>query len=170
MTPMFFFLRGYLKQQACATSPPKLQDYRPRITIACASLTLNMLKILQRQLHSKFEIYIKAEEEQCEHQKIKVGGSIGISNMEETVTESREDSIAKEDSALEKTSRRRAIEKTVVWKTFKSIVFLICLIFLIIQSAEFFNIYYKYPTTIVMETTMAEEFKLPAITFCFKNT
>ncbi|GBM98855.1 hypothetical protein AVEN_141086-1 [Araneus ventricosus] len=101
---------------------------------------------------------------------LEVDGSVGISNAEETVTESRKDSIAKDESALEKTSRRRAIGKTVVWKTFKSFVFLICLIFLIIQSAEFFNIYYKYPTTIVMETTMAQEFKLPAITFCFKNT
>ncbi|GBN29700.1 hypothetical protein AVEN_230593-1 [Araneus ventricosus] len=100
----------------------------------------------------------------------KVGGSIRMSNTEETATESRKDSIAKEESALEKTNRRRAIEKTVVWKTFKSIVFLICLIFLIIQSMEFFNIYYKYPTTIVLETTVAEEFKEPAITVCFRNT
>ncbi|GBM89480.1 hypothetical protein AVEN_32535-1 [Araneus ventricosus] len=101
---------------------------------------------------------------------LEVGGSIVISNTEETVTESREDSIAKEKSALEKTSRRRAVKKTVVWKTFKSIVFLICLIFLIIQSVEFFNVYYKYPTTIVTEVTVAKEFKLPAITFCFRNT
>ncbi|GBM90488.1 hypothetical protein AVEN_157633-1 [Araneus ventricosus] len=99
-----------------------------------------------------------------------VGGSIRISNMEETITESREDSIAKEESALEKTSRRRGIEKTVVWKTFKSIVFLICLIFLIIQSVEFFNVYYKYPTIIVTDITVAKEFKLPAITLCFRNT
>ncbi|GBN71318.1 hypothetical protein AVEN_111267-1 [Araneus ventricosus] len=101
---------------------------------------------------------------------LEVGGSIGISNTEETVTESSEGSIAKEESVLEKTSIRRAIEKMVVWKTFKSIVFLICLIFLIIQSVEFFNIYYKYPTTIVTEITVAKEFKLPAITLCFKNT
>ncbi|GBN90564.1 hypothetical protein AVEN_21835-1 [Araneus ventricosus] len=101
---------------------------------------------------------------------LEVGGSIGISNTEETVTESREDSIEKEESALEKTSIRLAIGKTVVWKTFKSFVFLICLIFLIIQSLEFFNIYYKYPTTIVTEVTVAKEFKLPAITFCFRNT
>ncbi|GBN18173.1 hypothetical protein AVEN_49586-1 [Araneus ventricosus] len=100
----------------------------------------------------------------------KVDGSIGISNTEETTTESREDSIAKEVSALEKTSRRRAVKKTVVCKTFKSIVFLICLIFLIIQSVEFFNVYYKYPTTIVTEVTVSKEFKLPAITLCFRNT
>ncbi|GBM66767.1 hypothetical protein AVEN_74313-1 [Araneus ventricosus] len=100
----------------------------------------------------------------------KVGGSIGVSNTEETVTESREVSIANEESAIEKTSRRRAIEKTFVWKTFKSILFLICLIFLTIQSVEFFDIYYKYPTTIVKETTVAKDFKLPAITLCFLNT
>ncbi|GBM47204.1 hypothetical protein AVEN_271265-1 [Araneus ventricosus] len=99
-----------------------------------------------------------------------VGGNIRRSNIEETVTESRKVFIAKEESALEKTSRRRALKKTVVWKTFKSIVFLICLIFLIIQSVKFFNIYYKYPTTIVTHITVAKEFKLPAITFCFRNT
>ncbi|GBN02261.1 hypothetical protein AVEN_209039-1 [Araneus ventricosus] len=99
-----------------------------------------------------------------------VGGSIRVSNTEETATESRRGSIAKEESALEKTSRRRAREKMVIWKTFKSIVFLICLIFLIIQSVEFFSIYYKYPTTIVTEVTVAKEFKLPAITLCFRNT
>ncbi|GBM41281.1 hypothetical protein AVEN_202876-1 [Araneus ventricosus] len=101
---------------------------------------------------------------------VEVGGSIRISNTEETVIESSEGSIAKEESVLEKTSRRRAIGKTVVWKTFKSFVFLICLIFLIIQSVEFFNIYYKYPTTIVTEVTVAKEFKLPAITLCFRTT
>ncbi|GBM88088.1 hypothetical protein AVEN_190486-1 [Araneus ventricosus] len=102
--------------------------------------------------------------------RVLVGGSIRISNTEETATKSRKVSIAKEESALEKTSRRRAIKKTVVWKTFKSFVFLICLIFLIIQSVEFFNVYYKYPTTIVTEDTVAKEFKLPAITLCFRNT
>ncbi|GBM26332.1 hypothetical protein AVEN_239337-1 [Araneus ventricosus] len=104
------------------------------------------------------------------HLWVRVDGNVGISNAEETVTESREDSIAKEDPALEKTRRRRAIGKTLVWKTFKSIVFLICLIFLIIHSVEFFNIYYKYPTTIVTEITVVKEFKLPAITVCFRNT
>ncbi|GBM26387.1 hypothetical protein AVEN_239381-1 [Araneus ventricosus] len=78
MTPMVIFLPEYLKQQECATSPPKVQDCRRRIcrricrrTIACASLTLNMLKRSQHQIQTKFEICIKAEEEQCEHQKIK---------------------------------------------------------------------------------------------------
>ncbi|GBO01692.1 hypothetical protein AVEN_127423-1 [Araneus ventricosus] len=90
--------------------------------------------------------------------------------MEEKVNASRKVSFAKEESALEKTSRRRAIKKTVASKTFKSFVFLICLIFLIIQSVEFFNVYYKYPTTIVTEATVAKEFKLPATTLCFRNT
>ncbi|CAL1268780.1 unnamed protein product, partial [Larinioides sclopetarius] len=58
----------------------------------------------------------------------------------------------------------------IVWQTFKNVVFFICLICLIIQSVEFFNIYYKYPTNIVMEITVAQEFRLPAITLCFRNT
>ncbi|GBM47190.1 hypothetical protein AVEN_271255-1 [Araneus ventricosus] len=102
--------------------------------------------------------------------KGKVGGSIRISNIEETVTESRKVSNAKEESAIEKTSRRRAVKIPVFWKAFKNIFFVICLIFLIIQSVEFFNVYYKYPTTIVKEVTVAKEFKLPAITFCFRTT
>ncbi|CAL1301128.1 unnamed protein product, partial [Larinioides sclopetarius] len=56
------------------------------------------------------------------------------------------------------------------WKAFKNIVFFICLSFLIIQSVEFCNIYYKYPTTIQTEITLAKEFKLPAVTLCFKIT
>ncbi|CAL1299494.1 unnamed protein product [Larinioides sclopetarius] len=38
------------------------------------------------------------------------------------------------------------------------------------QSVEFCDIYYKYPTTIQTEIIVAKEFKLPAISLCFKIT
>ncbi|GBN85822.1 hypothetical protein AVEN_116075-1 [Araneus ventricosus] len=44
MTPMDFFLWGYLKQQVYATSQPTLRGLRRRVTDACASVTTNMLK------------------------------------------------------------------------------------------------------------------------------
>ncbi|GBN79338.1 hypothetical protein AVEN_226514-1 [Araneus ventricosus] len=43
LTPMDFFLIGYLKQQVYATPPPTLQDLQRRITDACANLTPAML-------------------------------------------------------------------------------------------------------------------------------
>ncbi|CAL1294512.1 unnamed protein product [Larinioides sclopetarius] len=111
--------------------------------------------------------------ENCEID-VDVDESKGISNTEETVNETKEDSIVQEskEPAKKKTGRRRVITKInlFAWKTFKNIVFLMCLSFLIIQSVEFCDIYYKYPTTIQTEITVSKEFKLPAITLCFKNT
>ncbi|GBL75352.1 hypothetical protein AVEN_194555-1 [Araneus ventricosus] len=43
LTPMNFFLWGYLKQQVYATPPPTLQDHQRRITEACANVTPAML-------------------------------------------------------------------------------------------------------------------------------
>ncbi|GBN28985.1 hypothetical protein AVEN_798-1 [Araneus ventricosus] len=96
-------------------------------------------------------------------------GSIVILNIEETANESTTASIAKEGSSQEKTNRC-VTERTVVWKIFKKFLFLACFTILIIQSVEFLNIYYKYPTNIVTETTLSQDFKLPAVTLCFRNT
>ncbi|CAL1293042.1 unnamed protein product [Larinioides sclopetarius] len=101
---------------------------------------------------------------------VEVGGSIGILNAEETVSESRRVFVAREKSAQKKIDRRCAVREWVAWKTFKNVLFFICLTFLIIQSLEFFRIYYTYPTTIATEITVAKDFRLPAITFCFRNT
>ncbi|GBM42517.1 hypothetical protein AVEN_80028-1 [Araneus ventricosus] len=94
--------------------------------------------------------------------RIIVFSSTGI-----TVTECP---TAEEESAQKLTTNSCVIEKTVVWRTFKTFVFLICLICLIIQSVEFFNIYYTYPTNIVQESTVNNDFKMPATTLCFRNT
>ncbi|GBM26528.1 hypothetical protein AVEN_122972-1, partial [Araneus ventricosus] len=92
---------------------------------------------------------------------------IVFSTTKITVTES---STAEDESAQKLTNNSCVIEKTVVWRTFKTFVFLICLIFLIIQSVEFVNIYYTYPTNIVQESTVSKDFKEPAMTLCFRNT
>ncbi|KAF8778890.1 hypothetical protein HNY73_015572 [Argiope bruennichi] len=65
---------------------------------------------------------------------------------------------------------RCALKKADAWKTFRKIVFLVCLIFVVIQSVEFYNIYMEYPTNIVLETKVNKDFKLPAVTLCFWNT
>ncbi|GBM61350.1 hypothetical protein AVEN_150494-1 [Araneus ventricosus] len=101
---------------------------------------------------------------------IEVAGSIGFSNTQNTDHESRKSSIAKEGSAEEETNSRCVIEQTLAWKAFKHILFLICLIFVVIQSVDFYSIYSKYPTNIVQESIVNNDFKLPAVTICFKNT
>ncbi|GBO39847.1 hypothetical protein AVEN_97608-1, partial [Araneus ventricosus] len=90
-----------------------------------------------------------------------------FSTTEITVTES---TTAEEESAQKLSNDSCVIEKTVLWRTFKTFVFLICLIFLIFQSVEFFNIYCTYPTNIVQESTVIRDYKMPATTLCFRNT
>ncbi|GBM30389.1 hypothetical protein AVEN_220987-1 [Araneus ventricosus] len=48
LTPMDFFLCGYLKQLLYATPPPTLQDLQRRIRDACANVTPAMLHRVQR--------------------------------------------------------------------------------------------------------------------------
>ncbi|CAL1298930.1 unnamed protein product [Larinioides sclopetarius] len=44
------------------------------------------------------------------------------------------------------------------------------MIFLIIQSLEFYGIYSEYSTNIIEKSIFMKEVKLPAVTMCFKNT
>ncbi|CAL1289836.1 unnamed protein product [Larinioides sclopetarius] len=96
--------------------------------------------------------------------------SIDFSISEETVTGSRHSIYLKEDSLTERIKWRRVIKKFSSWRVFKTIVFILSLISVIIQSMEFFKIYYKYPTNIVLQTTVEKDFKLPAVTMCFTMT
>ncbi|GBM27734.1 hypothetical protein AVEN_25353-1 [Araneus ventricosus] len=101
-------------------------------------------------------------------------GSIELKTIKETDTESRKSSIANEETgedtsqAKEKTDLICIPAKTIIWKTFKIIVFLICVTLLVIQSVEFYNIYSEYPTNMVQQSTFMKEVKLPAVTLCFK--
>ncbi|GBN86009.1 hypothetical protein AVEN_255318-1 [Araneus ventricosus] len=61
----------------------------------------------------------------------------------------------------------------IAWKTFKCIVFLICLTYLIKQSAEFYWHFRTYPTNSNTRIAFPEEskakYKFPAATLCYKN-
>ncbi|GBM27771.1 hypothetical protein AVEN_25382-1 [Araneus ventricosus] len=108
--------------------------------------------------------------------EVKDPGSIELKTIKETNTESRKPSIANEEAGedtsqtREKTDFRCIPANTILWKTFKSIVFLICVTLLVIQSVEFYNIYNEYPTNMVQKSTFMKEVKLPAVTLCFKYT
>ncbi|GBM32755.1 hypothetical protein AVEN_83726-1 [Araneus ventricosus] len=112
----------------------------------------------------------------CHGNEVEDPGNIELTTIEETYTESRKSSIVNEESgenrlqAQDKTDCRCILAKTIVWKTFKSIVLLICLIFVVIQTIEFYNIYSEYPTNMVQKSTVFNKVKLPAVTICFKNT
>ncbi|GBM53262.1 hypothetical protein AVEN_128427-1 [Araneus ventricosus] len=60
LTPMDFFLWGYLKQQVNSTPPPTLQDLQRRITDACANVTPVMLHRVQRELQASVQMCIVA--------------------------------------------------------------------------------------------------------------
>ncbi|GBM82432.1 hypothetical protein AVEN_229475-1 [Araneus ventricosus] len=102
--------------------------------------------------------------------------NIELETIEETDTKSRSSSIAIEETdeetlkAKEKTDSRCIRVKTITWKIFKSIVFIICVILLVIQSVEFYYIYSEYPTNMVQKFVFMNEVKLPAVTLCFKYT
>ncbi|GBN55525.1 hypothetical protein AVEN_59917-1, partial [Araneus ventricosus] len=69
LTPMDFFLWGYLKQQVYSTPPPTLQDLQRRITDACANVTPAMLHHVQSEVQTSAQICIVADGEKFEHRK-----------------------------------------------------------------------------------------------------
>ncbi|GBM40807.1 hypothetical protein AVEN_137314-1 [Araneus ventricosus] len=101
-------------------------------------------------------------------------GNIELMTIKERDTESRTSSMAYEEidedrlQAQTKTDIRCIPAKTIIWITFKSIVFLICVIVVVIQSVEFYNIYSEYPTNMVQKSIFIKKVKLPALTLCLK--
>lgn len=69
LTPLDFFLWGYLKQQVYATPPQQLQDLKRRITVACANVSRCMLQRVQRDLQARIQMCIVADGEKFEHLK-----------------------------------------------------------------------------------------------------
>ncbi|GBN02103.1 hypothetical protein AVEN_9672-1 [Araneus ventricosus] len=69
LTPMDFFLWGYLRQQVYATPLPTLQDLQRRITDDCANMTPAMLHRVQREVQARVQMCIVADGEKFEHQK-----------------------------------------------------------------------------------------------------
>ncbi|GFT05823.1 uncharacterized protein NPIL_605561 [Nephila pilipes] len=55
------------------------------------------------------------------------------------------------------------------WKLFKIIIFIACVACFSWQSANFFQIYFSYPTATSIELTFPEDVKKPAVTLCNNN-
>ncbi|GFU62591.1 uncharacterized protein NPIL_258481 [Nephila pilipes] len=55
------------------------------------------------------------------------------------------------------------------WKLLKSVIFLVCVTCFVWQSANFFGLYFTYPTTTSVDLTFPEVLIKPAITFCNNN-
>ncbi|GBL73066.1 hypothetical protein AVEN_128224-1 [Araneus ventricosus] len=62
LNPLDFSLWGYNKQLVYATPPPTLQEIRNRITDACASVLPAMLRNVQREVQSRVQMFIVAED------------------------------------------------------------------------------------------------------------
>ncbi|GBN09522.1 hypothetical protein AVEN_160298-1 [Araneus ventricosus] len=67
LTPVDFFLWGYLKQQVYATPPPTFQDLQRRITDACANVTTALLHRVQREFQASVQMCSVADREKFEH-------------------------------------------------------------------------------------------------------
>ncbi|GBO06375.1 hypothetical protein AVEN_211067-1 [Araneus ventricosus] len=69
LTPIDFFLWGYLKQQVYATPPPTLQEIQRRITDAFTNVTPSRLHRAQREVQASVQMRIAADGEKFEHRK-----------------------------------------------------------------------------------------------------
>ncbi|GIY65929.1 hypothetical protein CDAR_515121 [Caerostris darwini] len=80
--------------------------------------------------------------------------------------------VAVEDSFLSKIRRmpvKCAFKRDFAWQMIKTAIFVICCAVFFIQSAEFYNHYYTYPTITNIVIATPENATLPAITYCDKN-
>ncbi|GFT11570.1 uncharacterized protein NPIL_291251, partial [Nephila pilipes] len=55
------------------------------------------------------------------------------------------------------------------WKLFRSIIFILCVTCFSYQSANFFELYFKYPTVTNIDLIFPEVLKNPAFTLCNSN-
>ncbi|GBN92177.1 hypothetical protein AVEN_271005-1 [Araneus ventricosus] len=69
LIPLDFFLWGHIKGQVYATPTQTLQDLRRHIVDACTFVTRAMLRTLQREIHSRVQMCIVANEEHFEQYK-----------------------------------------------------------------------------------------------------
>ncbi|GIY30672.1 hypothetical protein CDAR_210051 [Caerostris darwini] len=84
----------------------------------------------------------------------------------------KEQIVAVDDSFLSKIRRRPLkciFKRGFAWQIIKTAIFVICCAFFFIQSAEFYNHYYTYPTVTNFAVVTHENVTLPAITYCDKN-
>ena len=69
LTPLDFFMWGYLKQQVYAAPPQTLQDLKRRITDACANVSPSMLQRVQCEIQTWIQMSIVADGAKFEHLK-----------------------------------------------------------------------------------------------------
>ena len=69
LTPLAFFLWGYLKQKLYATPPQTLQDLKRRITDACSTASPSMLQRVQCEIQTRIQMCIAADSAKFEHLK-----------------------------------------------------------------------------------------------------
>ncbi|GBO30314.1 hypothetical protein AVEN_49583-1 [Araneus ventricosus] len=69
LTPLDFFLWGYLKHLVYATPLPTLQDLKRSITDACACVSPDMIQNVQQEIQKRFQMCIVADGEDFERQK-----------------------------------------------------------------------------------------------------
>ena len=69
LTPMDFFLWGYLKQQVYATPSQTLQDFKRHITYASTNVSPSMLQRVQCEIQTRIQMCIAADGTKFEHLK-----------------------------------------------------------------------------------------------------
>lgn len=67
LTPLDFFLWGYLKQQVYAEQPENPENLRQRITVACRSITPAMLHRVRMSMERRAQVCINQQGHQFEH-------------------------------------------------------------------------------------------------------
>lgn len=67
LSPLDFFLWGYVKDQVFATEPIDINDMKNRITSACASIRPEVLRRVTQSVRERFMFCIAVEGKHFEH-------------------------------------------------------------------------------------------------------
>ncbi|GFT63906.1 uncharacterized protein NPIL_3221, partial [Nephila pilipes] len=66
-------------------------------------------------------------------------------------------------------NKRNIRKRRLIWKQFKTAIFIVCVACFSWQSANFFELYFTYPTTTNIDITYPEVLIKPAATLCNTN-
>ncbi|GFT15659.1 uncharacterized protein NPIL_493641 [Nephila pilipes] len=66
-------------------------------------------------------------------------------------------------------NKKEILKISLTWKLLKIIIFIVCIVCFAWQSAEFFQIYFTYPTTTNIDITFPDVLNRPAFTLCNNN-
>ncbi|GFS72879.1 hypothetical protein NPIL_527911 [Nephila pilipes] len=70
---------------------------------------------------------------------------------------------------MSESSKRNICKRHFTWKLLKCTVFIVCVACFSWQSANFFELYFTYPTATNIDLTYPEYLIRPAVTFCNNN-